>query len=305
MPFPVDPKDAPAMSSAKSIQQQYDMLRMMLAQSHMAGQTASSAFLYQQLMLTMTQLYSTCNIPNMTVPGLVPQEGNHDTKNPTSTHSNSRKTDNVRKSNSHSLKHNNVVPSQHRHVHTKLVDNHARNKTISSDGTQLWRPAISEPVHNSRVNEHSKRKLIEVDADGALDLSMKKVKHNSHNITPINTKVTQPSGIPSAGDAPLDFSTKRSIHQIQHSATHNVPSNSHRNGFNTNVYKNTINTLPRQTEQKPVSVSAANCSSRKTTGSCQCTSGKDIWSWSVEQVCSFLNSVDGCAAYVKVINNAC
>lgn len=263
---------------------------MMLAQSHMTGQTATSALLYQQLLLTMTQqFYDTCNIPAMYLPATRnPTIHDHKASNANTTQTFSRVTD------THSARHNYTSPTMT--TQSRRTDNVVRHKTISSEGNPIWRPSGQDFVHTnkSRVNENqasSKRKFIEVDADGALDLSMKKIKQ-THNCSPVNTKL---SGVQHT-DGPLDFSVKRSNHTTKHSAAQSVHSNLYMNGFNT--FKNTASASARNT-----SISAANPTSRKSNGSCKCNSGKDIWCWSVEEVCSFLKTVDGCTAYVKVIKH--
>lgn len=268
----VDQKEL-AMLSTQELQQKYDMLNFMLAQRHMTAQSSASSLLYQQFL--MSQLYNTCNLPAMLVPGagsslLSEMKSNHV---PCST----------KRSDSHSAKYSSLTSPLSRH--SKRGEDQTQHKTISSDSSQLWRPS-SQSVHNSRMSDghaNNKRKFIEVDTDGALDLSIKKPKH-VYSYPSLNKKHSVLNY-----DGPLDFSVKQTsgINHSKSNIAHSAPHNFDSNIYTSSSYRNST---------------SSTASSRKQSGKgcCGCRTGGDIWSWSVEQVCSFLKSVDGCSAYVKV-----
>lgn len=283
------------MSSVHEIQQKYDMLRLMMAQGHVTGQSPSSALMYQQLLLAMThQLYNTCNIPAMMVPGtgnLAVPDLKMSNANPT--HSNTSRKSDSRGANAN-IKHRFPLPPHT--VQNKGPEEALRHKVISGDSFPSWRPS-SESAYKSRAAETqagTKRKFIEVDADGALDLSMKKTKQD-HNLSSANIKLSSNA----SSDVPLDFSVKRGGHVGAHphgkQGLH-VQNGSYINGYHSHKSISSISQTPVSSNTSIYS----NSGKHGGDGRCGCISGTDIVNWSVEQVCSFLKATDGCAAYVKV-----
>lgn len=150
---------------------------------------------------------------------------------------------------------------------------------------QTRRPAQPSPDHSVK-----KRKSSEI-SDCALDLSLKRPKTEMSRSykTPSYPEVTQ-------CDTPLDFSMKKMQYPHHHSNSNNKSVNHKMNS--TNVSTLSSEHSLRWSNQLSVPPT-------KSVPATMCTCGKaaaddDITSWSVEQVCFFIQSLDGCAGYAKV-----
>ncbi|KAH3863458.1 uncharacterized protein LOC127866538 [Dreissena polymorpha] len=292
-------KDA-AFAALKDLQQKHDMLRV-LTKEQQAGETgepaaaSSSALLYpmitQQLLLAMTQqLYSMCNFSGVSA-GRNPMSPNRETRT------------NVQKSDRRSLDdtaYRNVRKGANDRVERSPRADAARPNSLTMAESRRRSdikpsiPFMTETrvghMQQSDDSAYRKRKHIEVDASGALDLSIKKPRVETNSLLQTNATAHV--------DGPLDFSVRRAAHERSHAQSNSIPNT----GTLSSAYSHTQAMYEKQMQFQTAHFYPSN-GFAKPAAPLVCTCGRsgsdEITLYSVDQVCQLLKSIDGCSVYVK------